>query len=154
MVIVLPGSHVRRTFKFFNFWFKNKQFRDVLIASWDSPLDASPRFRLHLKFKRLKLALKALNHHHYSDISGRVANLRLEFGQLQAQCQTDPGNLLLIDKEQEMYLQFVDLSNAEEAFKKQKSRVQWLGLGDKNTQFFHHKLKSHCMRNKILSLNT
>lgn len=72
----------------------------------------------------------------------------------QAQCQTDPGNLLLIDKEQEMYLQFVDLSNAEEAFKKQKSRVQWLGLGDKNTQFFHHKLKSHCMRNKILSLNT
>lgn len=53
-----------------------------------------------------------------------------------------------------MYLQFVDLSNAEEAFKKQKSRVQWLGLGDKNTQFFHHKMKSHCMRNKILSLNT
>lgn len=36
--------------------------------------------------------------------------------------------------------------------KKQKSRVQWLALGDQNTRFFHQKLKSHCSRSKILSL--
>lgn len=46
----------------------------------------------------------------------------------------------------------MELSQAEESFKKQKSRVAWLALGDQNTMFFHHKVSSNRMRNKILSL--
>lgn len=44
------------------------------------------------------------------------------------------------------------LSNAEEAYKRQKSRINWLALGDKNTKFFHHKMNAHRVRNTILSL--
>lgn len=46
----------------------------------------------------------------------------------------------------------MELSEAEQSFKKQKSRVAWLALGGKNTKFFHHKVASNKMRNKILSL--
>lgn len=49
---------------------------------------------------------------------------------------------------------FMELSAAEESFKKQKSRVNWLALGDQNTKFFHHKVRSNRARNKILSLVT
>lgn len=47
---------------------------------------------------------------------------------------------------------FMELSGAEESFKKQKSRVHWLALGDQNTKFFHRKISSNRTRNKILSL--
>lgn len=46
------------------------------------------------------------------------------------------------------------LSLAEEGLKKQKSRVMWLALGDKNTKFFHHRVAAHTVRSKILSLVT
>lgn len=56
------------------------------------------------------------------------------------------------DMEKELLVSFSELSDAEEAFKKKKSRVFWLSLGDKNTKFFHQKMRSHCLRNKVLSL--
>ena len=46
----------------------------------------------------------------------------------------------------------MELSNVEEAFKRKKSRVQWLALGDQNAKFFHKDIASGRMSNKILSL--
>ncbi|KAH0699374.1 hypothetical protein KY290_014199 [Solanum tuberosum] len=44
--------------------------------------------------------------------------------------------------------------NIKESILKQKSRVQWLKLGDGNTTYFHASLKNRIARNKILSLTT
>lgn len=35
---------------------------------------------------------------------------------------------------------------------KEKSRVKWLALGDKNTKVFHQKMNVHRMRYTIFSL--
>ncbi|KAH7835403.1 hypothetical protein Vadar_025868 [Vaccinium darrowii] len=48
--------------------------------------------------------------------------------------------------------QFNDLSVAEEAWSRQKSRIMWLDLRDNITSVFHKKVASHRMRNKILSI--
>lgn len=47
---------------------------------------------------------------------------------------------------------FARLSQDEEAFFKQKSRVQWLQLGDKNTAFFHKSIIHRQCRNSITRL--
>ena len=47
---------------------------------------------------------------------------------------------------------YVEMSNAEESFKRQKSRVRWMAIGDQNTKFFHKKLAGNRTRNKILSI--
>lgn len=73
---------------------------------------------------------------------------------LQGLCSLNVGNDNLRDREKEAIRVFMELSAAEEAFKKQKSRVNWLALGDQNTKFFHHKVCSNRLRNKILSLTT
>ena len=44
---------------------------------------------------------------------------------------------------------FHDLACAEEGFLKQKSRIQWLKLGDQNTSFFLKAIKSRNARNSI-----
>lgn len=72
--------------------------------------------------------------------------------QLQTLCFQNPGDTRLRDLEKAAVCNFMELSAAEESFKKQKSRVNWLALGDNHTKFFHHKVSSHQVRNKILSL--
>ena len=44
---------------------------------------------------------------------------------------------------------FHDLACAEEVFLKQKSRIQWLKLGDQNTSFFHKAIKARNAWNVI-----
>ena len=38
----------------------------------------------------------------------------------------------------------------EEASLRQKFRIRWLELGDQNTAFFHHSVRSHMSRNSLL----
>ena len=54
--------------------------------------------------------------------------------------------------EREALHRFIALSIAEESFKKHKSRVRWLQLGDQNTRFLHRLMACNRMINKILSL--
>lgn len=44
--------------------------------------------------------------------------------------------------------------NIEESIMKQKSRVQWLQLGDGNTTYFHASLKNREAQNRFTSLIT
>ncbi|KAG6783513.1 hypothetical protein POTOM_012962 [Populus tomentosa] len=48
--------------------------------------------------------------------------------------------------------QYLQLCKDEESYFKQKSRVQWLQLGDKNTTFFHKSLLHRQVRNVIHNL--
>ena len=54
-----------------------------------------------------------------------------------------------MDNEKRCLKIFHDLAYAEEGFLKQKARVQWLKLGDQNTNFFHKAIKARNSRNTI-----
>ncbi|KAM7462213.1 hypothetical protein LguiA_030334 [Lonicera macranthoides] len=49
---------------------------------------------------------------------------------------------------------YASLCKDEEAFYKQKSRVKWLDVGEKNTAYFFKKVTGHKVRNKVMSINT
>ncbi|KAJ6696197.1 hypothetical protein OIU74_015156 [Salix koriyanagi] len=67
----------------------------------------------------------------------------------QVQLDIDPGNGRLRDKERQQAVAYFSLCREEEAFYKQRSRVQWLALGDRNTKFFHCSLIHRNVRNSI-----
>lgn len=47
---------------------------------------------------------------------------------------------------------YSQLCKEEEAFYKQRSRIQWLSLGDRNTKFFHRSLVHRQSRNRVHGL--
>ncbi|KAI8527724.1 hypothetical protein RHMOL_Rhmol12G0096700 [Rhododendron molle] len=140
MVSIAFNIAQKRSFKFFNFWMANPKFSEVLKTSWAAVVQESPMFVLSVKLKRLKGVLREFNKKSYSGISSRVQMARAELTRVQERCFTNPFDATLGLLEKEKMKIFMELSLVEESFLKQKSRVKWLGLGDKNTRFFFHKM--------------
>lgn len=82
------------------------------------------------KLKILQAELKALNNKEFSSISKRVSDAKLQLDILIKKLGTDPSNPATQTQERFVYKQFIVLSRAEESLAKQKSRIQWLKLGD------------------------
>ena len=81
--INLQNRQGPRPFKFFDFWMKNENFQAILQNSWDLECAGSKVYRLHLKPKRLKPDLKALNRKHRSRTFERFMLAKEELSEVQ-----------------------------------------------------------------------
>lgn len=109
-------------------------------------------FRVCQKLRLLKPALKLLNKKDFSDIFVRVLAVKSALNSTQWKLDKDPSNLVLQNLERNLYKQYIDLNAVEESLAKQKSRVQWLGLGDRNSNFFFKSIKGNINKGKILNI--
>ena len=88
----------------------------------------------------------------FSDISAKMNDARIALLQIQKSLLQQQGDDVLKSQEKLALEWLILLSNAEESFLKQKSRIQWIKEGDSNSKFFHHTLKARVNRNKITSI--
>ncbi|KAL7204695.1 hypothetical protein ACSBR2_017740 [Camellia fascicularis] len=154
-VIVHLGSEeakFKKRFKFFDFWADHVEFLPRVHGVWRKYIRGSPMFRVCQKLKTLKPILKDLNKKEYSEISTRVGVAKDHLLNSQIKLDKDPMNLTLQEEERAAYVKYVDLSKAEESLAHQKSRVQWLGLGDRNSKFFFRTAKGNVNRGRIHSV--
>ena len=133
-------------------WMENPHFPKVLNEAWATYHNGCAMFRLVSKLKLLKVKLKTFNKINFSDISSKVSSCRDWLARTQRDLQQDPLNTDLLDEEKAIRNHFESLLKQEEAFYKQKSRVNWLELGDSNTKFFHSMVMQKKNRNKIIKL--
>ncbi|KAA8529219.1 hypothetical protein F0562_033982 [Nyssa sinensis] len=129
-----------KPFKFFHFWMKHDNFKDILRQTWSSHVKGGPMFRVSSKLKILKKPLRELNNQFYSNISIRSKEARDSLSSVQALLHASPGDPLLRAREKDYLSQYAALSEVEENFYKQKSCIKWLQLGDANTSNFHSKV--------------
>ncbi|KAH7846331.1 hypothetical protein Vadar_012601 [Vaccinium darrowii] len=118
------------------------------------PVDGnkSPFSLLYTKSRRIKPCLRQFNKEFYSDLQNKVVVAREELSDIQKLCAHTTSDPILIGYEKLCLVKYNELRLAEEALYKQKSRINWLNLGDNNTIFFHKKVATHRMMNKILTI--
>ncbi|KAB5569895.1 hypothetical protein DKX38_003688 [Salix brachista] len=151
MIMALQGSKPREKspFKFINQWADHSDFLDIVQWVWGQPILGNPMFRLTSKLGKLKQHFKAKHLRCTSHISFKVYKAHNDWIAAQHHHDLDPSNSMSGALEREKARVYWDLCREEEAFYKQRSRVQWLSLGDHNTKFFHRSLMHRNSRNAI-----
>ncbi|KAG7541208.1 Reverse transcriptase zinc-binding domain [Arabidopsis thaliana x Arabidopsis arenosa] len=140
---------VRKPFKFFQHVADHPEYHDSVSHAW-TPLSiqGTCQFKLVGSLRKLKIVLRKLNKRHYSGITERVKNQAAKISNIQRLLLTNPDAQAAREEHQARAL-WQTLISAEEKFFRQKSRVIWLHLGDKNTAFFHKSVIGRAARNHI-----
>ena len=147
-----PCPKKRCPFKFFNFWADHPAFLDLVKEAWNLEVYGTPMYRLTRKLRCVKTHLKAFNFHEFANVQEKVVEARKALYRSQVAMLVNPNDSDLVGNEKVCLKNFHDLALAEEGFLKQKSRIQWLKLGDQNSSFFHKSVKARNSRNSIKSI--
>ncbi|XP_050207380.1 uncharacterized protein LOC126656805 [Mercurialis annua] len=122
---------------------------DIVTEEWDKDVVGFSMFKVVKKLKAIRYRLSKLNRRHFSDITHKVNIQRERLKINQKDLQKDLMNEYLICEEKAMTIHLRFLLKCEESFLKQKSRIQWLKLGDANTKYFHIVIKQRRAKNSI-----
>ncbi|KAF8113177.1 hypothetical protein N665_0055s0041 [Sinapis alba] len=143
------SRRVVKPFKFFHHTIDHPEFLDTVRASWNCPtIQGSLQFKLARSLKLLKGPLRRLNSRHFSRISLRVKEQAAKVSAIQRQLLTSP-DVETASLEHQERARWQILAKAEEKFFRQKSRVQWHRLGDRDTTFYHKTAVQRANRNHI-----
>ena len=150
-LIRMPSSRRRviKPFKFFQHVVDHPEYADTVNAVWNcDQITRTDQFKLVRSLKLLKKDLRRLNKRHYSGISQRVKDQKLLVDGLQRDLLTLP-NVATAREEHAERNKLNVLLKAEEKFYRQKSRVRWADVGDRNTPFYHRMVTQHASTNHI-----
>lgn len=107
---------------------------------------------MYAKLKATKQVLKVKNREIFGGLAQRVECARQALAEAQSAFRASHGPEGCYRKEKECLHEFVSISSAEEKFLKQKSRNQWLNLGDGNNSYFHKVVKMRNSHNLVKSI--
>lgn len=122
--------------------------------AWQDNQRGNGMGRVWQKLKRVKQALKTLNTTEFQGVEARIKLYRQQLQDVQSSMRQPGQPTSLIETEREAKLNREKWLNVEESIMRQKSRVQWLKLGDGNTAYFHVSLKNRLAQNRITSLTS
>ncbi|GKB12254.1 putative reverse transcriptase domain-containing protein, partial [Tanacetum coccineum] len=137
-----------KPFKFHNYLSSKDAFIPTVSGVWSNKVEGFSMFSLVSKLKMLKRPLRKLNFDQ-GNLFENVKRLRSELAIAQSSLCLDPHNRLLREVEAKTLKAYKSALKDEESFLKQKSKVEWLDEGDKNTRYFHNVVKGRLNRNRI-----
>lgn len=150
LALPLPISGTK-TFKFFNFLTLHPDFVQTVVDFWiQAGGHATFLGDLCWKLKQLKPILRKLHKNNFSKIQKRVTIANSVLQLVQAELLQSPTPELF-QKEKELHEKWEFLRRIEEAYFRQKSRINWLKKGDLNTSYFHRIWKVRTAVNSIRS---
>ena len=129
-------------FKFFNFWADYPAFLNLVKDAWNIEVYGTLMYKLTKKHRCVKTRLKAFNFHVFANVREKVVEDREALHRAQVALLGNPNDTGLVGNVKVCLKNFHDLALVEEGFLKQKSRIQWLKLGNKNSNFFHRVVKA------------
>lgn len=138
-------------FKFLNYLTKHPGFTEVVREAWfEAGSESANLSSLSWKLKYIKRSLKILNRENFSQIQERVREIYslLQFVQVRALNDPTPETF---EEERVLNEKWQFLRQIEECFFQQKSRINWLTVGDLNTTFFHRVCLTRASFNAIRS---
>ena len=122
-----------RAFKFYNYWAKLDHYSDIVKNAWDHQVVGTAQYQICQKLRFLKQVLKKFGKQTLGQERVNADKACEELKIVQSALLQDPFNSSLIEKQLSTLQTFHETLRIEEEILKQKSRLQWLEAGDKNS---------------------
>lgn len=155
ILLFLQGTQgsSKTPFKFENMWMKEPNFL-TLIENWwkEGTYEGSKLFCFIAKLKSVKQKLLQWNSQHFKNIFSFKRLIEEQLAALNDKIILEGMDQESFQRERSLLLKYEDILSKEEIFWKQKSRENWLRMGDKNTKFFHNVTKIRRSKNWISKL--
>ncbi|XP_019233350.1 PREDICTED: uncharacterized protein LOC109213958 [Nicotiana attenuata] len=144
----------KKAFQFCNVWVNYPQFIERVKSIWGTHIDGCRMLQIVRKLKLLKslMELMELNGKHFRNIISEANDNREALIQVQQALQANPIDQQLQQEEKMKYLEFRRTSYLAEMFLQQKSKANWLRLGDDNTKYFFAVIKHRKLQHAITQL--
>ncbi|XP_038983681.1 uncharacterized protein LOC120111194 [Phoenix dactylifera] len=147
------GSSHRSPFRFEKVWLSFPQSWDIVRGAWGLPVHGDAMQRISRKLELTKRRLRRWNREvvgdifrKLEDVEGAIAALQSREDQVGVLPEADMVSL------RGLLATHHSILRQHEIFWRQKSRIQWVREGDRNTSFFHRSTVIRRQRNTIRSL--
>ncbi|GMJ15906.1 hypothetical protein HRI_005259800 [Hibiscus trionum] len=138
-----------KPFKFFNAWLKMEGCKERIKEVFNADTNSDLSFKL----RSLKTALKDWNNTGKKDLHSKAKDLERKLEELEENGNDGELDAARLEEVKKLQMELWDVLRLQEAIWKQKSRMNWLTLGDSNTAFFHKATKIRAKRGVIHGLN-
>lgn len=142
----------KKPFKFVNAVLELEQFQPMVEQKWRESqpifLSTFSLFRFSKNLKDLKPLIRNLAKEWMGSLSMKTTEALSTLYVKQEVSLTNPS-LLNLEAEVDAYRRWNHISGLEENFLKQKSRLHWLRIGDRNNKIFHKEAAVKKSRNTI-----
>lgn len=142
-----------KSFRFMDIWLSNPRCLKLAEETWNSvQVEGWAGFILLQKLRAIKAKLKTWNKEEFGDINCALHEIESELHQFDVLAE---DRQLTADEKAakcKSKSEFWRLSKLSESLWRQKSRVNWLKLGDKNTRFFQAIANNIFKRNMVGSI--
>ncbi|XP_071726832.1 uncharacterized protein [Rutidosis leptorrhynchoides] len=137
-VIKLPltRSAKPKPFRFANFVTHHEDFKQIVSNAWVNEVRGHALFRLVKNLCMLKKPMRKLMWCK-GNIHTKVVECWAKLDVAQKHLDDDPFSIQKRELECEALKEYNEVVLQEERFLKQKSKIEWLKVGDSNSRFFH-----------------
>lgn len=149
LILELRSLQVRKApFRFTNSWLKRQDLRLVVERQWEIRVRGTAMYRFTKKLNNVKLALKHWARHNINTPT-ELNEATQELEQRQREQKEKPDCIETQNAVSDCVTRVTTLLQVEEEDWKQRSRVQWLKLGDQNSKFFAAMTRERKSTNSI-----
>ncbi|GAV92744.1 Exo_endo_phos domain-containing protein, partial [Cephalotus follicularis] len=128
--LAAPWRAGSKPFKFLNLWTSDNRFQELVRSVWGQCANGNPLEVVLYKLRNLKRALKCT--FRKPNPCPKKEAIRVELEDLQARLLHAPSDPALLNQEKLLISKLWKVKAEEESYLKQKSRINWLKLGDSN----------------------
>ncbi|XP_019234714.1 PREDICTED: uncharacterized protein LOC109215148 [Nicotiana attenuata] len=146
------NQNIRAPFRFFNIWCGHAQFLEIVETHWKKQLGRDPMQNVWNKLKAMRSVFRQLNQKEFQATTEKNDRARDELQGMAAMGANYDDSLVI--KENEALMKLEKWSLIEESILRQKSRAQWIQLGDSNSKYFVVVMKERSHRKQIKELKS
>lgn len=143
--LCIPLKKVPYQFKFESMWATSEECPEVIAKAWDFENNGSAMFKLTQSLRRCRTNLKTWSKSTFGNNRIKIQELSGKLRDIQAL----PHSSETFEIQKTISRELELTHQREEMYLHQRSRVNWLNYGDKNTAFFHATVTQRRQRNQM-----